>query len=143
MCRYPLCKIFAGWLALAATAPADIVWSGNMYQRAYHDIPAIDFNLDGTNDFTFSEVVKDNPIATYWEIWIQPADGQIVIDNIFGFSIPNGVPLPASTTIHSSLNNSDYHGKVKKASCLRMVRWKEALITAAFLEMVIWESPLM
>lgn len=84
---------------------ADIVWSGSQYQRAYHDLSALDLNQDGTNDFIFNQVVTE---FSDRQIWIEPTDGQIMITSDPGFLNPLGKPLPTGATIGSNLNNPDY-----------------------------------
>ena len=103
MPRNVLLIAFAGWLNLIMCATADIVWSGDMYQRAYHDLPALDLNQDGADDFVFNQVIYFGDE----EIWIEPVDGQVVVDTLYGFIIPNGVPLKADIAIATDLNNPD------------------------------------
>lgn len=96
-------RILAAGLLWAATASADVVWSGSMYQRIYHDVPAIDFNLDGTDDFTFNlEVVTIVGISYYYSI--EPASGQVVVEKISDTLRGGGWPLEAGTEISASVD---------------------------------------
>jgi hypothetical protein len=77
---YYVYQILAAGLLWAVTASADIVWSGSMYQRTYHDVAAIDFNHDGTDDFTFNLEVSTLAETYYYSV--EPANGQIVVEEI-------------------------------------------------------------
>lgn len=98
------CMILAGEWGLAMSAPADVVWSGDMYQRTYLDIPAIDFNLDGTNDFSFRQEAYG---FFYWDYFIVPTAGQIVVNDHFAFDPPAGEAIAVGEAIAANLNNPD------------------------------------
>jgi hypothetical protein len=95
-------RIFAVGLLWAGNALADIIWSGSMYQRTYHDVSAIDFNLDGTNDFTFNLEILTISGTTY-KYSIEPANGQVVVEKISETLRGGGWPLDAGTEISASL----------------------------------------
>ena len=97
-------SMIAVGLLTAMSTTADVVWSGDMYQRTYHDIPSIDMNQDGTDDFTFRREVVPS-FDPYYDYFINPANGQIVIDNRFPQSI--SVSLAEGSIIASSLGNPD------------------------------------
>jgi hypothetical protein len=103
MYKHHICQILAAGLLWAATAPADVVWSGSMYQRTYHDVPAIDFNLDGTNDFTFNLEVRTIS-GTSYIYSIEPANGQIVVEKISDTLSDGGWPLEAGTVISANVD---------------------------------------
>ncbi len=52
-----------------------------MYQRTYHDVSAIDFDLDGSDDFTFNMEVDTRGTIDYI-FSIDPTSGQIVQEKI-------------------------------------------------------------
>jgi hypothetical protein len=99
MKHYYLCMLCAGWLT--AIASADIVWSGELYQRAYHDISSIDMNQDGTDDFTFNRY--DVLSGQYQDYYIDPASGGIVVEQRTYTLDP--VSLDEGTLISSTLSN--------------------------------------
>jgi len=76
-----------------------------MYQRTYHDVPAIDYNLDGTNDFTFNLTVNTLSGISY-VYSIEPSNGQIVVEKISDTLRDGGYPLAYGTEISASLNVS-------------------------------------
>jgi hypothetical protein len=97
--------ILAAGLLWAASVPADIVWSGELYQRAYHDISSIDMNQDGTDDFTFNLEVK-TLVGTYNYYSIVPTNGQTVREKISDTVIGGGYSLEAGTVISENVDVS-------------------------------------
>lgn len=93
--------IFLGWVALVASTSADIVWSGIQSQRVYHDLPTLDINQDGENDFIFNQEI-DLPYET---IFLEPVDGQIVGRKLSDVLTGGGVPLAPGTTIDADLDD--------------------------------------
>lgn len=93
-------SIFCAGLAVAISTSADIVWSGEQYQRAYHDIPSLDFNQDGTNDFTFNLTIS---LDTYYDYSIEPASGGVVVEQ--RTHTQDSVALAEGILISSTLDN--------------------------------------
>jgi hypothetical protein len=105
MKKHYIVQILTTGLLWAANAPADIVWSGSMYQRTYHDVSAIDMNLDGTDDFTFNLEV-DTRGGTYYYYSVVPANGQTLREKRSETLTGGGYPLEAGTEISAGLNAS-------------------------------------
>ncbi len=102
MKKHHIAQILTAGLLCATSAPADIAWSGSMYQRTYHDVAAIDFNLDGTDDFTF-DLEIDTLGGIYYDYFIEPANGQTVREKISDTVKGAGFPLEAGTIISESV----------------------------------------
>jgi hypothetical protein len=95
-------QMLAVGLLWSVTANADIVWSGSMYQRTYHDVSAIDINQDGADDFTFLMEI-DTVGGTYYDYFIEPTNGQIVREKISETVTGGGWPLASGSAISASV----------------------------------------
>jgi hypothetical protein len=101
MKKHHIVQILAAGSLWGGNAFADIAWSGSMYERAYHDLSAIDINQDGTDDFTFNlEIDTVGGIDYYYSS--VPANGQIAVEA----ARRGGFPLDYGTEISASLDEA-------------------------------------